>query len=452
MNLLPAIALPVQLGLLFGLGALLGSLLNLAIYRLAWHRRSYSPWSTPNPMAPPRRWWDHLPIVGWLGLRREAVVHGPAFWVRPMSVEIAAGLGLAWLYWWEVVRQELVAGQLVFWLPPVVTVGPAVPPAVLHATFLSHAILIALMTVAAVIDTDEKMIPDAVTVPGTLAGLILATAFPWSFLPQVDLLPAVPPLGIELPLRGDGPMALPAAGLRLRFLTLTAPADWPAALGGAPRLGALALGLSCFWLWCLALLPRPWYGRHGCKRAWCVLSARLLRSALTWPAALLILLGTTTTVAVWYGGGHRWVALLTALAGLAGGGGIIWAVRLVGTASLRKEALGFGDVTLMMMVGTFLGWQPCLVVFFMAPFAGLVVGLLQLIVKRDHVIPYGPFLCLAALTTLVFWARIWNLVNPVFDVGWLVPAVLIGCLAAMAIMLCLWRLVVVAYQRRQQVR
>jgi hypothetical protein len=114
--------------------------------------------------------------------------------------------------------------------------------------------------------------------------------------------------------------------------------------------------------------------------------------------------------------------------------------------------MGFGDVTLMMMVGTFLGWQPCLVVFFLAPFAGLVVGLLQLIVKRDQVIPYGPFLCLAALVTLVFWASIWNVVNPVFAVGWLVPAVVIGCLAAMSIMLYLWRLALMACRRRQQVR
>ena len=57
--------------------------------------------------------------------------------------------------------------------------------------------------------------------------------------------------------------------------------------------------------------------------------------------------------------------------------------------------MGFGDVTLMMMVGAFLGWQAGVVIFFLAPFAGLVVGVLQLVLRRDDEIPYGPFLCLA---------------------------------------------------------
>ena len=82
---------------------------------------------------------------------------------------------------------------------------------------------------------------------------------------------------------------------------------------------------------------------------------------------------------------------------MAGAGGLVWAVRIIGAIVLRREAMGFGDVTLMAMIGAFLGWQPCLVIFFLAPFAGLVVGVLRLILFRDREIPYGPFLCLAAL-------------------------------------------------------
>ena len=37
------------------------------------------------------------------------------------------------------------------------------------------------------------------------------------------------------------------------------------------------------------------------------------------------------------------------------------------------------------------------IIFFLAPLAGLVVGLVQWFVDRDNVIPYGPFLCLATL-------------------------------------------------------
>ena len=36
--------------------------------------------------------------------------------------------------------------------------------------------------------------------------------------------------------------------------------------------------------------------------------------------------------------------------------------------------MGFGDVTLLAMIGAFVGWQGVIVVFFLAPFAGAVIG------------------------------------------------------------------------------
>ncbi len=106
--------------------------------------------------------------------------------------------------------------------------------------------------------------------------------------------------------------------------------------------------------------------------------------------------------------------------------------------------MGFGDVTLMAMIGAFLGWQPCLVIFFLAPFAGLVVGVLRLILFRDKEIPYGPFLCLAALLTIVKWSAIWDdpwYAQEVFRPGWLVPLVVLCCPPLMGVMLAAWRLV-----------
>ena len=42
----------------------------------------------------------------------------------------------------------------------------------------------------------------------------------------------------------------------------------------------------------------------------------------------------------------------------------MWAVRIIGTLTLRQEAMGFGDVTLMAMIGAFTGWQSTLLIFF----------------------------------------------------------------------------------------
>jgi prepilin signal peptidase PulO-like enzyme (type II secretory pathway) len=126
---------------------------------------------------------------------------------------------------------------------------------------------------------------------------------------------------------------------------------------------------------------------------------------------------------------------------LVGSGGIVWAVRLIGTAALRREAMGFGDVTLMMMVGTFLGWQACLIAFFLAPFSALIIGIMQFVSRRDDVIPYGPFLCLASVAVIVFWAPIWVWAQPMFAQGVLVPLVLIICLAMLGVMLAVWQMI-----------
>jgi hypothetical protein len=101
--------------------------------------------------------------------------------------------------------------------------------------------------------------------------------------------------------------------------------------------------------------------------------------------------------------------------------------------------MGFGDVTLMAMIGAFVGWQPVLIVFFMAPFVGAVVGLLQWIMIGENVIPFGPFLCLGALTTVVFWAAVWDYAGQLFDIQWLVPSAIAICLPLLGAMLYGWR-------------
>ncbi len=98
---------------------------------------------------------------------------------------------------------------------------------------------------------------------------------------------------------------------------------------------------------------------------------------------------------------------------------MIWVVRIIGRVVLDQEAMGFGDVTLMSMIGAFQGWQTCLIVFFLAPFAALAVGLLRYFLLRDREIPFGPFLCLAALVSIIYWAAIWDWASGIFSLGWL---------------------------------
>ena len=57
-------------------------------------------------------------------------------------------------------------------------VAAAVPQLTLLAQLTAHVILISCMIVATFIDFDEQTIPDAVTLPGTLAGLTLMALWP----------------------------------------------------------------------------------------------------------------------------------------------------------------------------------------------------------------------------------------------------------------------------------
>lgn len=106
--------------------------------------------------------------------------------------------------------------------------------------------------------------------------------------------------------------------------------------------------------------------------------------------------------------------MLNSLLGIIIGGGIIYLTGclfdLVYFRLLKKppiqgetESMGGGDVKLMAMIGAFLGWQRALITFFLAPFFGIIFGLINLIARKDHTIPYGPFLSLAAIISL-FWS------------------------------------------------
>ena len=99
--------------------------------------------------------------------------------------------------------------------------------------------------------------------------------------------------------------------------------------------------------------------------------------------------------------------------GIIAGGGIIFLMGfvfdIVYFKLLKKppiqgetESMGGGDVKLLAMIGAFLGWKAALLTFFIAPFLGIGVGLVNMVVKKDHLIPYGPFLSLAAIVN-IFW-------------------------------------------------
>ncbi len=100
---------------------------------------------------------------------------------------------------------------------------------------------------------------------------------------------------------------------------------------------------------------------------------------------------------------NQWIASLqVSMIGIFVAGGMIFLCGVIGKLVLKKDAMGFGDVKLMGVIGGFIGWKLAVATFFLAPFFGLVFGIPRLISKRGRMIPYGPFLSLAAFICLLF--------------------------------------------------
>jgi prepilin signal peptidase PulO-like enzyme (type II secretory pathway) len=294
----------------------------------------------------------------------------------------------------------------------------------LYWQFLAHFVLFTLMLVATFIDFDEQSIPDFVTVPGTAIGLLGASLAP-AWLPYHQPLPSGRP---------------PAT---LQELHAAIPESWPTWMNGIYGLGC---GLLIILIWGFALLDRRWIARRGFGKAIRYFFARMLRSHLL----LLAVSGVTICLALWIticwwflnGPEGRWPYLLSSLFGLAFAGGVTWAVRLSASAGLGVEALGFGDVTLMAMIGTYLGWQPSLLVFFIAPLVAILFVLLRAVITGDTATPYGPYLCAAAAIVLVYWHELWTeWAARMFTLGPVILGIIVACIALMGVMLWIWRLI-----------
>lgn len=123
-----------------------------------------------------------------------------------------------------------------------------------------------------------------------------------------------------------------------------------------------------------------------------------------WPDANV---GAWPAVPAWFTAHPHLHGLLVSVAGLVAGGGVTWMVRIIGFWVLKREAMGFGDVILMAVIGAFLGWQPAIVAFFIAPAVALVLLPVQYLIDRDRYIPYGPYLSLGALIVILCWQTLW---------------------------------------------
>jgi len=136
-------------GLVFVLGTMLGSFANVLIHRLPRRESIVTPGSRCPHCHTPIRPWDNLPILSYLLLRGRCRRCGSRISPRYLIVEVLGGALLAALVWRFGVT--LVAVRF---------------------AILALALLVVFFT-----DLETGLIPNAITYPGIVVGLILAAVW-----------------------------------------------------------------------------------------------------------------------------------------------------------------------------------------------------------------------------------------------------------------------------------
>lgn len=258
-------------------GACVGSFLNVVIWRLPQEdpaRRSLGGRSHCPGCGKMISWHDNVPVFGWLMLRGMARCCGTTISPRYPFVELLTAV----LFY-----------ALAAWPPfgPVFTSDGAVITEGL-AAFVASIVFVSMLVALTFIDFDTQLLPDVLTKPGMVLGLIAGT--------------------------------------------------WPGVAGVIFDDGMVSVELR---------------------------------------------------------------SLLASVVGLLVGGGVTWGVRVLGSAVFKKEAMGFGDVKLMAMIGAYVGWQGSLLTLFLGCVFGSIVGVsLMLRSGRSARIPFGPYLAMGALVVL----------------------------------------------------
>lgn len=99
----------------------------------------------------------------------------------------------------------------------------------------------------------------------------------------------------------------------------------------------------------------------------------------------------------------------SSLLGLLVGGGSLLLVAWTYSLITRKEGMGGGDIKLLGMIGTFIGWKGVIFTIFAASLAGTFVGMIVMLLKGKNLkfaIPFGPFLSIGAMSYVFFGEKV----------------------------------------------
>ena len=333
------------------LGAITGSFLNACIHRmprgirLGNPKRSFCP--ACNKLIP---WYENLPILSWVLLRGRCSGCGARISGRYVLVEILTA-----------------ACFLALWLRYGLPLAPV------------YWIFFALLIAATFIDIEHFIIPDEITLGGTLAGVVFALAVPALHGTASHWL--------------SGLMALAGAVLGAGLL-------WLVVEGGKLAFGrkkhVFESAQSFQWT------------RDG-DRADLVVGGEVHRWEEIFSRESDELVLNSSGPVVCDGVERAADSLRFHYDRVEIGGETLDLDKLdticgtLDSVIIPREAMGFGDVKFLACIGAFLGWQAVFFTICVSSIVGCVAGVAGLLLSRGRartVLPFGPYLALGGMLWL----------------------------------------------------
>lgn len=89
----------------------------------------------------------------------------------------------------------------------------------------------------------------------------------------------------------------------------------------------------------------------------------------------------------------------------------MYAIKILGDKAFKKESLGGGDIKLMFLFGLVLGFPMSICTIFLATFIAFPISIIILFSSKENIIPFGPFLSMAAILILVSKFNLTDIIN-----------------------------------------
>ncbi len=350
----------------FVLGAVIGSFLNVSIYRLPRDlsvnkpRRSFCP-----ACHAPIPWQQNVPLLSWLMLRGRCAQCGAKISFRYFGVELLTAL--LFLAVWEFFPWQI---ALAYW------------------------VFISILIVATFVDLEHFIIPDQVTIGGTIIGIVASFVVPQLMAADSRVVALV--------------RSVLAAALGYVIL-------WIVLEGGKIAFGKKRVELET---------PTPFnWTRHGDDADLVVGEERSLwsdyfarerdRLILHCDEAKIDQRAFGAEVLEFHYNRVRVRDEEFALDAIDQISGVARELEI------PREAMGRGDLKFLAAIGAFLGWRGVLFSIFAGSVFGSIIGLATLLLGKrvwSAKLPFGPYLAFGAMVWMFFGEKFvgWylQLVNP----------------------------------------